>query len=374
MTTDERHGMPSASGMYRLENCPASFRMEQGVKGETSASAEKGTDLHAKLETGEDGETVSDDWVLETARRQIEELEADWIQAQLREDVKPMVQTHVERRLAMTQMGGVVWTEDHDGPFIFTGKPDRISVLYTRALVVDFKSLWGDHAAAEQNAQLRNLAVLVARKFRCTDVRVAIVQPRKGKPTVADFDAEGLSNAYNVLRFVLQAAEHATLANRKAGNWCQHCKAKAHCDVFHDKALTHVKPLTIDLPSDPSVAKKAMLDKALGLRPDELVNLYDHLKYAEWYVAAIKTAARLKVLSGEMEGLMELQPGVEREKITDLGLVWTRMQKMGVSADEFAAASTMTKKAVEPLVKKATGKKGKELKDAIKAALDGATT
>jgi len=50
---DPRHGVPSASGMYRLANCPPSFEMERGRKGTSSDDAASGTRIHKALETGD---------------------------------------------------------------------------------------------------------------------------------------------------------------------------------------------------------------------------------------------------------------------------------------------------------------------------------
>jgi hypothetical protein len=75
----------------------------------------------------------------------------------------------------------------------------------------------------------------------------------------------------------------------------------------------------------------------------------------------------------EFQQYYRLKPGVVREKIVDVGAVFQRVAALGVSPDEFTGACSLAKNKLEPLVKKATGAKGKALADKLGEVLAGAT-
>ena len=71
--------------------------------------------------------------------------------------------------------------------------------------------------------------------------------PGPGKPTVADFDAQGIVDSLNWLSRTLERVEAATLGDLNAGDHCKWCRAKAVCSAFREAALEPVSNMAISL-------------------------------------------------------------------------------------------------------------------------------
>lgn len=366
---DPRFGVPSASAMWRIENCPGSWHATKDLPEDQSPDAAKGTDLHAKLENDDtDAESMSDEWVLARAIEQRDAIVDEYFQS-------APAETFTELRLGLTSIGGtiVVNAETKIG-LHFTGQADFIAISGDRGLIVDYKVLYGQHQAAPENSQLRALAVLAAGKWRLREVRVAKVQPRLGKPSLADYDKDALSAARAGLFAALWKANIATTADLKAGEWCQWCKARASCPALRAKALVPVNTMTRSLPDDDKTARAALFARAMELDADTLASYIRDLRLMGWVANAIEGAAKTRAANDPaFQQYYRLKPGVVREKIVDVGAVFQRVAALGVSADEFTSACSLTKKSLEPMVRKATGAKGKDLAEKIGEVLAGAT-
>jgi len=77
---DQRRGVPSASGMERLVNCPASFEMEYHAPDTESADAASGTRIHAVLagQSGEDTLSADEMETCEMCAEQMKNLLCDF--------------------------------------------------------------------------------------------------------------------------------------------------------------------------------------------------------------------------------------------------------------------------------------------------------
>jgi len=187
---DERERLPSASGMERLALCPGSFllEVERGEK-TTSDDAALGNRIHDWLAWRNVQLAPEEQELADACDAQANQLMTEW---RCTGDA-PKVEIIREQRL---------WARDADGlERTWSGKPDVVIIAEDpatgtrRALVVDYKTGRGDVTEAAGNMQLRALAVLVAEEFNVTEVRVAIVQPLAGRPTVCDYDDIALAVA-----------------------------------------------------------------------------------------------------------------------------------------------------------------------------------
>lgn len=369
---DPRRGVPSCSALERLEACPASWAMSQGLPETQSDDANKGTKIHKALELGfTDGLEGDEVETFERCADQADSLIAEWMSPESSVDL-----VHLrELRLGLTTIGGVVEVTDKMRfPVVVTGQADVVVIEGKRGLIIDYKTGRGDYTHAAGNAQLRGLAALVSLKFKLESVRVAIVQPWRGKPTVADYDAQALSMARAWLYHVLAKVRDATPEDAVAGDHCHYCKAgmAGVCPVFRGEAIQPVERMTVNLnATDKERTKAALFARAMDLPAAELVELYEGLKLVGWYQAAIEGAMRKRVEDGAIPGY-GMKPGVVRETVTAVGAVWERCSSLGVSAGEFTAACTITKSNLEQLVRGATGKKGKALKETMATVLEGA--
>ena len=370
MTNDPRRGLPSASSLERLHNCPGSWLATKDTPDESNADSEAGTRIHRALETGDmTGLSADEEQTADLCQIQSDNVMNEWVES----DHPKSLGIHKEKRLGLTRIGGVVdVADDTTADLVFTGQADLIVIDGNRGLVLDYKTGRGEVADASENLQLRGLAVMAARRWRLESVRVAIVQPWAGPVSVADYDQSALDLSRIHLMRVLERVKNATPDLLNPGNWCHYCKAKACCPALRSVALAPVEHMALTLPADDATARAALFARAMEMTPQTLTALYRGLKLVGWYQAAIEGAMRKRVEEGEIPGF-RMKPGQMREKINDVSKVWAKCEGLGVKAEVFTGACSVTKDALKTLVRDATGLKGKSLESTIKDVLQGAT-
>lgn len=298
MNNDPRQGLPSASGLHRLVNCPGSFRAakEAIAKGMTppddSEEAASGTRIHRWLETESE-----QDWA---ALSYDEQRTATLCQGQAQRLIADFSKRHGwadrdirEKRFAITAFGV---TGDISGPlpWIGSGQADRIVKSGGHMLILDYKTGRGDVTPADANDQLRGLAPLVSH-FRPETVEVAIVAPLSGQPTTAVFSRELLkaAKAWLVGKWLDAPRDERTAA----GAWCQYCPARLVCDAYAAHNAATLAPLTQDgLP--PDKVKEALFARAYESDTATLAEMGERVRMLEWGATAIKAAIRRRLEEG----------------------------------------------------------------------------
>lgn len=376
---DERRGVPSASGMERLVNCPPSHELARLLlsEGEEEAGkdAQRGTRIHLALsgDLAESELNAADAETFDMCQRQAKALAAEW---GLSEDFVVVR----ERRLGLTVLGRVieVTAENKLAQFRFTGQADLILIEGDRALVIDYKTGRGDYADAVDNAQLASLAALVSLWRSVSAVRVAIVQPWVGPPTVADYDQASLATAVQWVSASLVKAEEATPADRRAGPWCKFCRVgkAGRCDVANAAALELVETVEPEslagLPDDKQ--REAMFARAMDLPAAKLAATMRGLGMVKRFVAAIEGAARERAREDvEFQRFWTLREKKGKRSIEDVRKVFERCAAHGVTAEAFTALCSIGLGDVKDLLRAATGLKGKALDELHDEALHGAT-
>lgn len=365
--------VPSASRIERIHHCPASLQMERAApkRDEDTKDADAGNEIHAIL-AGEEDDEKSPYNIVQTAEMcsdQCDRLRDEWlVPAETYEGYR-------ELRYGLTTLGNVaIVREDSRADFIFTGQFDRLYVQGNRGLLVDFKALHGAHTEALNNPQLASLAVMVARRHKLTSVRVALVQPWKGKPTVADYGDAALLQASSWLHQTLQNATAATPEDRKAGKWCNYCKANAVCETFRDaqlQAIEIIDPATI-AGMDDETQKAAMWARACALTPEQHAAAYAGLAMVKRYAHAIGASFKARVEAGEIAGYT-IREKKGKRSISDVAMVFLRAEQHGVTAEAFTAECSIALGALNTLLKTATGAKGKALEAIAAEVLRDAT-
>jgi hypothetical protein len=352
-------------------NCPASHKAElaAGDVPEDTRDADEGQDVHSVL-----SDDLSADDVSYSAAQTAEMCEAQ-VQQLLREwpECFEEPRGYKEIRYGLTDIGAVM--EVHEGTkanFLFTGQLDALYVCGPHGLLIDFKALHGKHASAVENPQLMGLAVLVAKRHKLMSLRVALVQPWKGKPTVADYGAHGLELAASFLTQVLEAERDASPYDRKAGDHCKFCKARFTCHTLRDSsinALDIVQPET--LPADPSTRNKAIFARVDDFTPTQSLHIEKNVKgFLRAFLAAHDAKFRKFVEDGEMPGHI-LREKSGRRKIVSVGTAYERAASHGVTAEAFAAKCSLSLKGLNEAIKDATKAKGKALEAIADEVLHG---
>ena len=300
MTTesDPRQGLPSASGLYRLRNCPGSYRMERDAiaRGMTppddSEAAASGTRIHRWLETESE-----EDWnALSYAEQEVAarcQSQARWLLADFAKQHGEVTWETREARRAINAFG-VTFDASKPADRIGTGQADLIATAGNHALMIDYKTGRGDITPADANDQLRGLAALSHRMVE--SVTVAIIAPLAGQPTVAVFNPVALkaARAWLVQSWLQAPNGGLTVAG---GDWCQYCKAQLICRAYADYNAETLIPLTQEgLPADK--AKEAIFARAYESDAATLAEMGERVKMLEWGAAAIKSAIRKRLEEG----------------------------------------------------------------------------
>jgi hypothetical protein len=356
--------------MRRISNCPPSHKLGALFCDPGSDEATTGDRIHLALETGDTTKLETEDiQTYEMCLDQKNELLNNWIGEEMD------YQVFKEVRLGLTTLGLVRdVTPKTTWKLRFSGKADFVAVFGEGALIVDYKTLHGDHDHASENDQLRSLAVLVALRHGVSQVRVAIVQPWKGKPTVADFDKAALEVAYAWLYDTLNREEFSTPDQANPGDWCKWCPARVNCEAFTRTVLATAETAIMQLPADDETARKAMFARAAELPDNELAARYCGLKMLGWYVNAVEGNVRMRAAENGTFAAdhYRIVEGKARESIEKVDVVFSNLSELGVTAQDFTAVCKTTKTAVAALARKATGQKGRELDATVKRCLEGA--
>ena len=352
--TDERQNLPSASEVHRIAACPGMLNLKRKLPAreeESSPDAVSGTRIASVLEGKLSVDELTEDefktWqMLQNGRTKI-------VAAVFGADTQ--VELRREERL---------WLTNDRGPF-FSGKYDALYINGTTALCVDDKSGRNEVTQAAENLQLRALAVLIQANVGNVifdSVVVAINQPWASPPfSLAEYTKDDILLAHKELIFALYNAgmESAPLI---PGPHCQYCKCRGvNCTAVQAdvKSQIALAPPNMELATNNQIA--AFLDWVDEFDP----------------VATVKAAqdeAKRRIKAGESVGTWMLKSNAPLQPITDSELVFGRFCVLGGTSEAFMGCVEIAKGKLESAVKKATGKKGKLLDEAMDDLLAGATT
>ena len=219
---DSRMGRPSASGIFRLAQCPGSWLAESKCPPEEeSEDAATGTYLHDCMEHNRTPDDPEQAELIEFCFQ----VEGELVEDIFDEEASKLTIIREERMFAT----------DEDGNVIFSGKPDKVyySPLKDIALILDYK--FGRLAVdpVEQNRQLAALAVLLRYKLgSCpSTIFAGIIQPyvSRRKPQLVKFLPEHLDAAERYLRKIIADAEVPNAPLRPDEKACRYCRAKTAC-------------------------------------------------------------------------------------------------------------------------------------------------
>lgn len=349
----DRHNLPSASGAERYSLCRASFLMDEkyGERTDDTAEAGMGTRIHAALA----GETVALTAEEEAIAEKARDIEARALDQYFGPD-KGFASLREQR----------LWYRD---PLTLTrswsGQPDLVAIELAenaRAAVVDYKSLWGTHTEAPSNLQLRCLAVLVAVEYGVENVRVILVQPNGWpKYTVADYGPAELRQAEDEIAALMEDVQREGHPRTPSAKACRYCRARHVCP----EAIAAASAVTT-LPREGT---------EIALSAESIAAFLERIPLVESVVEAVKAKAK-RMLEADPNAIpgWRLKPGTEREKITDIGTVFSRFTEAGGTQEQFTQAVSITKSALTETVRTVTGLKGKALNAKIADIVAGCVT
>ncbi len=367
MTGYPRYNRPSASHIGRVDACPFSHKMEQRAPRIETKDSAHGDAVHEAIAGKRDPDTldIGQRKTWEMCVDQEDRLYNEWIGGGVYE-----LHTFREIRLGLTVLGRVLTvTEDSKAAWTFTGQEDMMhyDARSGRGLIVDHKSLPGDVPDAVDNAQLRSLAVLADGFFRdVQSIRVAIAQPLKGPPTVAEYDRTALDAAKVWLDDVIAREESSTEKDLNPGPHCTNCAARFFCPAFNQVTLQElevVNPMNI-AGMGGKTQRAAMYSRIQELPPERHFAAWRGIQMVKRYVEAMDSATKDRAECDP--AFQEFVTLVEEEgdrEITDAQEAFTRLHHLGVTMEDMIAASKVSVTKIQEAVRvrsglKSTGKTG----------------
>lgn len=389
---DERHGLPSASSALADSLCPGRWRAQKEWDEQVGAVIDLEEDAGSTDDLDKDAEAGKRIHRLYAGEEVSEATEPERKRAQLA--------LTVDQEMFRRWSGGFGfdepiqclpeyrwWLKDGDGQELYSGQTDKIWVRGKAngpcdVLLADLKGLWGYHDPAALNVQIRRYAALIAATIAdlgYTEVRTIAAylnQPAVStKPQVALFEKEELAAAvadmWSDVCLMLDPE-----APRNPGHvQCHHCRAKLICEPFQTyvPALPVVPHPSAEIPIKPVIEHKVALLSNGKL--EELMSWKDALSNLVDMVES-EAKRRLRQDPESFGGRWFLRMNPAREKISDVMTVWQRLSTSfaDLTAQEFVKKCSVTKKAVEEILREKGGMKGKSLETKLELVLEGATS
>jgi len=329
--SDERRGLPSASSMHRLSQCPGSHALitELEHQGRFLEGPEPlrdaGTRIHAYLaarisEPDPGADELARRYNLSAADRKTAEGCEELRDALIRGWGGGEGETIVEWRL---------WYPNRWIPK-FSGQPDFVLVdlRSNRALVVDYKTGRKEQQPVADNLQLRALAVLLkANRKNLTEISGAIIEPWVNwELEQVRYNERDLEDARGDIEHIVD--ESIFKAERRiAGPHCQFCAARTWCQQARDYVDATYK-----------LGVKEIAELPLGERGSKIV---EHIKTARSILDQMEAAYK-QVLIANPDALGEhhLHEGKLMQSVSDIAVAKERLRNVGFSDADFDECAT----------------------------------
>lgn len=354
---DERQGLPSASSIHRLQACPGSHRMCAGIPDKPTDDSDFGNRVHEFLAGKREADTLTPE-ELDIAE------DCQEIEARMVAEWKLRNQITDEDTVAVTRDSERLWLTVCEKSAC-SGVADVVYQWGRSVLILDYKTLPGDHADSDENLQLRCLACLVDEKngYMLKSVDVAIIQPLvTHSPTVCHYDTATIDRARTELVEILLTSQQPA-APLRSGDHCKFCRAASVCPEVRKEVET-LSALTIH-------------ESGLTVPDEDIAALRGKCGMAKKMIAAIEAEAFKRAQADPAkwrEMGWEIKEGAGRRSVEDVRTVSERLNEAGCDWPEITAACSITIGDVEALTRKATGAKGVALKDKVSGVLLGCVT
>jgi hypothetical protein len=294
---DERLGLPSCSSLARLQKCPHSLRYDrEEEKKVVTEIAEKGTRIHAYLA----GEPIL-----------LNKQELD-----LANSCQVVAQRVIEEWAGEEGTQELLKEErvfyESAGKKIYSGKPDlaiakRDEELKGHILILDYKTGPNEYETANQNLQLRGLAVAIRDFIRreydedVETISCAVIQPLvTWEPSIITYSRAHLDQAEEEIVSICTAKDQGPVANR----YCNFCQGFVVCDACQ-KATGEI-----------SIMRQNVYDLVKSKDPRQRRELYNTACLAIKTASSIIKACKEMLQSGEEIPGLALKDGKTMRQIS----------------------------------------------------------
>jgi hypothetical protein len=293
---DEREGLPSASGIEQMKLCPGSWNYQKMFPSSGGSDANEGTIRHDLIEQVIRGDitldSIEDEQQHECTKRALMLLE----KVELEAGVSNHSNQWLEKRLWLNQNEDKVYSAKYDLLREYEGG------IY---LLVDWKTLYGDHTPAPDNIQLLAQALAVYRNSEgMTKMYCSLVEPFPSPSfSLVEYSTERLEQLENLVTTIVSEASKETAQKVVGLKQCKFCNGLAHCN----EVATEIRDIS---------EKSEITDLSKAL---ELALLAD-----KW-ASAVKSRAKEHLGDGnELEG-WKLRSSGKVKSISDANLCAERL-------------------------------------------------
>lgn len=285
LENDEREGLPSASGLEQLSLCPGSFNYQKLFPKLESDVATEGTIRHDLIE-----KVIVEDIALDDIE---DEQQHECVVRAI--DLLRKIEKEIGVGQFLTQkLETRLWVAFENGNKMYSTKYDLLRIYDNNIrLLVDWKTLYGEHTEASKNIQLLAQAVAVY-----TDLCVNSDTANEGKyfcalaepfpsPTysLVEYTPYRLDQAVDYLQGLVMRASGEDAERVPGIKQCKYCDGLAIC------------------PDARGVVTKAMNLKASKITPETLSEAMEIAQLADKWKDAVKTRTKELISDGtEVEG------------------------------------------------------------------------
>jgi len=333
--SDERNGKISGSGIAALAACPGRFNLEQTLPKQPSGeAAEIGNRIHEYIAS--EGKTKLVDSERETAELIISKYE------------EAIDIIGIGKPDSVQRENRLWYGED------WSGQIDRIDFYDTfhgkLAIVTDYKSGRIAQGGASENLQLRAYAVLTKKAYpELYKVYVCIVQPLAGPTSIAEYNEEELAQSEAQIQEIIRKAYDPNAQRIPSPDACRYCSAKSVCP--------EARGLTTQI-------QQIAHENVKALTCDELGKYLERAEVVEDIIAAMKSEAKSRLLSGQSVTGYKLESGNSTRSIPNPDSAYEKL-KAHMSQQEFAKCCKVSAPQLESLIAKSMQIKAKEAKQKL---------
>jgi hypothetical protein len=356
MNPDVRAGLPSASKLARVIQCPGSESLIrvlppdalQTADADDKETAARGTAIHRAREL------LSDEGLADPEDRDLYNKGLEYERILLKRWMadKGLTQDQVTEGPRENRF----WLNDPETMEpLASGQLDVFYMAPPYAFVLDWKALWAWHIPpTPRSAQLRLQAVVLwADRTDITEIRVAYIKPmvpKGGTDDTCDYTVPDLRFALQHIRYQLWLAQQPDSC-RYPGSECRYCPAKAYCregaawsllpSVQKERQYTIIAPDPIAL--------------VQTLSPEDLLKLWAMAPLVGKGLDAVKD--RLKSFSDEALAKLGLERGLGRalDPIVDVAGWIQAVKAAGWSDDQIARCLRVAKEDVAEVISEREG-------------------
>lgn len=244
-----------------------------------------------------------------------------------------------------------------------SGQPDVVYRNGTKALIIEYKGLYGEIPPAPENEQLRDQAILVRGNFITIDeIGVAVIQPAvTHESQICYYNLEQLKVA-ETLMFQRVCKSNDPNSPRIAGErQCKFCRAKAQCGEYNQFAGSLVPGMVALLqvrPIDWTPQQRAEFLAKRGIAQRWLDDTVDDIK---------------NILEKDPDAApgFKLRPGNVKETIINPQVTFERFVQLGGTAEQFMPCVAVGKRKLQEAVRVVTGARGKSLAETFDKVNEG---